>query len=212
MRLAPKPATPRYGATTRRCKIGILGGSFNPPHHGHLHISHEALRRLRLDEVWWLVAPQNPLKPATGMAPLERRLAAAQALLGHEPRIRALALESFFATPYSVETLRFLRQRCPHSRFVWLMGTDNLLAAHRWKNWPRLFAENRIAVFDRPPYIRQRRHAKAALRFARARLPETQARTLMQHAPPVWTMLHIPLRAISATALRQYGKDSALWP
>ncbi len=211
-RLAPTPALPRYGATTARRKIGILGGSFNPPHEGHLHISREALRRLDLDEVWWLVAPQNPLKPRRGMAPLERRVQAATDLLRREPKIRALALEPFFGTLYTVETLRFLRQRCPHSRFVWLMGTDNLLAAHRWKHWPRLFAENCVAVFDRPPYLRQRRHAKAALRFCRARLPEARARTLLKQTPPAWTIVHIPLRAISATALRQHGKDTSLWP
>jgi nicotinate-nucleotide adenylyltransferase len=202
--LAPVPAVPRYGATTARRRIGVLGGSFNPPHHGHLHISLEALRRLGLDEVWWLVAPQNPLKPRVGMAPLAERMTAARHLTRQHRRIKVLDLEVCFATLYSVKTLRYLRQRCPRSCFVWLMGTDNLLTAHRWKHWPRLFAENHIAVFDRPPYLSRRRHAKAALRFARRRVPEQQARLLLHQPSPAWTLLHCPQRLVSSTVLRQY--------
>ena len=132
-------------------RIGILGGSFNPAHDGHRHISLEALKRLRLDEVWWLVSPQNPLKPQEGMAPFEDRIEKAKSVADH-PRIRVTDIEKGFATTYTAETLARLCRRFPNQRFVWLMGADNLSQISRWNRWTRIFHTVPVAVFDRPSY------------------------------------------------------------
>lgn len=207
MRLAPVPATPRHGSSPYRRRIGVLGGSFNPPHAGHLHISDTALRRLRLDEVWWLVAPQNPLKDPQVYRPLAERLAACARLTASRRKIKPLALEQEFATLFTVQTMRFLRQRCPRTQFVWLMGTDNLVSCHHWQQWPRLFSENHIAIFDRAPYIYHRGRCKVATRFRRRFLSEDRAHGLIHRPLPAWTVIHSPLMAISSTLIRQQQQE-----
>jgi nicotinate-nucleotide adenylyltransferase len=128
--------------------VGILGGSFNPAHEGHLHISLLALKLLKLDEVWWMVSPQNPLKSADGMAPLEDRLTEARALVRH-PNIRITDIESRLGTTNTAESLAVLKRGFPKTRFVWLMGADNLKQISRWHQWTRIFNQVPIAVFDR---------------------------------------------------------------
>ena len=185
-------------------RIGILGGSFNPAHEGHRQISLEALKRLRLDEVWWLVSPQNPLKPQAGMAAFQKRIEGAKRVADH-PRIKVSDLESRLGSTFTAETLARLARRLPRLRFVWLMGADNLAQIARWNRWTRIFQTVPIAVFDRPTYSLRALSGRAARRFARARIKESRAERLADMAPPAWVFLHTPLNAISATALRAQG-------
>lgn len=183
-------------------RIGLLGGSFNPAHGGHRHISLEALKRLQLDAVWWLVSPQNPLKPKTGMAPLGERLASARQVIAGHPQLRATTLEAALGTLYTLDTLTALTQRFPRVRFVWLMGADNLAQIHRWADWPRIFHTVPVAVFDRPSYSLRASVAQAAQRFRQARVPERHAGRLAERQPPAWVFLHQPQDPRSATEIR----------
>ncbi len=182
-------------------RIGLLGGSFNPAHDGHRQVCLQALKRLGLDEVWWLVSPQNPLKPVAGMGRLADRLARARAVAAH-PRLRVTALERRLPTALTAETLRALRHWFAGVHFVWLMGADNLGQIHRWTAWQEIFHTVGVAVLDRPSYSFTPVAGKAARRFARARIPERKAGRLASAPPPAWTFLHIPRSALSATALR----------
>ena len=182
-------------------RIGLLGGSFNPAHEGHLHISRMALQRLALDEVWWLVSPQNPLKPTAGMAPLAARLDAAADMARH-PRIRVTDLERQLGTRYTVDTLRALCRRRRDCRFIWLMGADNLGQMPRWKSWTAIFGMVGIAVFARPGYSLKALSGLAASRYARFRLPERAAPRLALDEPPEWVFLKVRLHPASSTAIR----------
>jgi nicotinate-nucleotide adenylyltransferase len=184
-------------------RVGLLGGSFNPAHAGHRHISLEALKRLDLDEVWWLVAPQNPLKPARGMAPFQKRLDAA-AKLAADRRIRVLNLEAKLGTHYTADTLDALRRRFPRTRFVWLMGADNLAQIRRWRRWTDIFDRVPIAVFARPTYCLKGLAELAAKRYAHQRAAPEAARRLAELAPPVWAFLPIRLDTSSATDIRSH--------
>ncbi len=181
-------------------KVGLLGGSFNPAHAGHRHISLIALRRLGLDRVWWLVSPQNPLKPEVGMASLERRLAAAREIAAH-PRIHVGDIERRLGTRFTVDTLRALARRYPGYRFVWLMGADNLVQLPKWRNWTGFMSLVPVAIFDRAPYSYDALAGQAARRFGgcRVRTP----RMLIRMRPPAWCFLRERLEPSSATALRK---------
>lgn len=183
----------------------MLGGSFNPAHDGHRHISLLALQRLNLDEIWWLVSPQNPLKPARGMAPLTKRLANARASARH-PRIRVTDIERHLNTRYTVDTVKALKSRHPNHSYVWLIGADNLLQIPRWKAWEELFGTVAVAVFARPSYSLKALAGQAASRFSVFRLPESQARSLAEKKPPAWVFLRIRLHTASATAIRAGAK------
>lgn len=183
-------------------KIGLLGGSFNPAHEGHRDISLAALAYLGLDEVWWLVAPQNPLKSLSGMAPLDARLAEAQRVARH-PRIHVSDLELRLNTQFTADTLKKVVRKYPQYRFVWIMGADNLAGVHRWKDWRQIFHLVPIAVFDRPTYTYKALAALAARRFACFRAREQAARTLVTSPPPAWTFVHHRLNPISATEIRR---------
>ena len=183
-------------------RIGILGGSFNPAHRGHLDISLKALRQLGLDQVWWLVSPQNPLKSADGMAPFAERLAAARRM-ARNPRIRVTDLEQRLCSRYTAESLKLLRRRFPETRFVWLMGADNLAQITHWRDWQQIFHLVPIAVFARPSYCFKALAAKAARRFARYRLKEGAGRRLATSEPPAWLFVHGRLNPISATEIRR---------
>jgi nicotinate-nucleotide adenylyltransferase len=182
-------------------RIGILGGSFNPAHPGHLHISLQALKRLGLDEIWWMVSPQNPLKPVEGMAPFEERLEAARQVARH-PRIRVTDIEEKLGTFYTADTLAALRRRFPRLRLVWIMGADNLIQIPEWEEWTRIFEAVPIAIFNRPTYSLRALNGKAAQRFRRFRLEPRAARMLVQYAPPAWVFLVGPLHPASATRIR----------
>ncbi|HXV23262.1 MAG TPA: nicotinate-nucleotide adenylyltransferase [Alphaproteobacteria bacterium] len=191
---------PRPRLVPRR--VGILGGSFNPAHEGHLEISRTALRRLDLDQVWWVVSPQNPLKAPEGMASLEERMSSARTL-ARDPRIRVTAIEQDLRTRYTADTLAALRRRFPRTRFVWLMGADNLSDVCRWERWPQIFHGMPVAVLARPSYSLKSLAAKAARRFARFRVPERGARTLAERRPPAWAFVVGRLSPLSATAIRR---------
>jgi nicotinate (nicotinamide) nucleotide adenylyltransferase/ribosome silencing factor RsfS/YbeB/iojap len=195
----------------RHRRIGLLGGSFNPAHRGHLHLSLTALQHLDLDEVWWLVSPQNPLKPVAGMAPFAARLAQARQVAAGHKRIRVTDLENRIGrSRYTVDTLKALRRRFPRLRFVWLMGGDNLVQIRHWERWAEIFRTVPIAVFDRPSYSAKALAALAAIRFARERLSSTSARRLAETKPPAWAFFHTQLDPISATLIR--GRKQILSP
>ena len=197
----PRPAALPPRPVPRR-RIGVLGGSFNPAHDGHLAISREAIRRLRLDRVWWLVSPQNPLKPVSGMASFADRFAMARALAACDPRIVCSDLEQRLGTRYTVDTLRWLQQRS-RARLVWLIGADNLLQLPRWRHWVRLLAMVPIAVFDREPYSYPASAGRVARVYAQRRLRECDATALAEHRPPAWVYLRLRRHQESGTAIRR---------
>jgi nicotinate-nucleotide adenylyltransferase len=196
-RLPPNPHGDR-----RRVRVGLLGGSFNPAHDGHRHIALAGLRLLGLDEVWLMVSPQNPLKPAAGMAAQAQRLASAQALAGDDPRLRATDIESRLGTRFTADSLDRLTTRFAACRFVWLMGADNLAQMTRWARWPAIFGAVPVAVFARGPYSSRALASPAAKRFARHRLAAGQARRLATARPPAWIFLPIRRHPASSTAIR----------
>ncbi len=182
-------------------RVGLLGGSFNPAHDGHIHISQCALKSLNLDQVWWLVSPQNPLKSTEGMAPFEDRLIKAREVVT-DPRIVVSDFEAKAGTQFTTDALDLLLKEYTDTRFVWLMGADNLLEAHRWHRWTAIFNTVPIAVFARPTYSLKALASKAAHRFAEARVAESQASTLVDMKPPAWVYLNIRLHDASATRIR----------
>lgn len=189
-------------------KIGLLGGSFNPAHAGHLHISQQALKRLGLDEVWWLVSPQNPLKPTKGMEKYETRFAKAQEMAA-DARIRVLDIEAREGLYYTIDTLTHLQKIQPRTKFVWLMGADNLSGFHRWRAWREIAQRIPIAVLDRAPYGMRALHQRFAMVFSRFRLGEQKARKLADSLAPAWIYLTIPRSPLSATELRKtLGTDA----
>ncbi len=191
------PGVPRD--TTRR--IGLLGGSFNPAHEGHRHVSLEALKRLGLDEVWWLVSPQNPLKTDDGMEPLAMRLARARQIARH-PRIKVEAPELLLGTRYTLDTVRALGRLYPRARFVWLMGADILPQLVDWQGWRELFAAIPIAAFARPGWGYSALVSAAPRAFARYRIDAEDARGLASRRPPAWCFIPSRRDSHSATAIR----------
>lgn len=189
-----------------RRRVGLLGGSFNPAHDGHLHISTSAVALLRLDEVWWIVSPQNPLKPETDMAPLASRLAEARRVAAGRAEIRVTAIEEELGTRYTVDTMEALRKRHPEIDFVLLAGADILEELPRWHRWERLFGIVPIAIFARKPYSSGALSGPAAQRFAEFRLAEEEAPALAGHKPPAWIFLHIEEHPASASAIRAARK------
>jgi len=182
-------------------RVGLLGGSFNPAHDGHVRISAIARARLGLDRVWWLVSPQNPLKSGGDLADLARRAAAARAL-ARPGYIEVTTLEAAIGARYTIETVTFLRRRYPDVRFVWLMGADNLAIFHRWRAWRAIARTMPIAVIDRPGTGFPAAASRVARLLARRRLDEADAPALATASPPAWLIIHGPLSPQSSTAIR----------
>jgi nicotinate-nucleotide adenylyltransferase len=191
-------AIPSHGDGRR---VGLLGGSFNPPHAAHRAISLFAMKRLQLDSIWWLVSPGNPLKEPGGLHDLGERAEAARRVANH-PRIHVSCLEAVIGTRYTVDTITYLRRRCAGLRFVWIMGADNLAQFHRWESWRRIAAAVPIAVIDRPPQSFRALTAPAAQALAPYRLAERDAGRLANRRAPAWVFLTGMKLNLSSTRLR----------
>jgi len=193
-----RPVLPPYA---RGMRIGLFGGTFDPPHAAHRAACLLAMRRIGLDRVWWLVTPGNPLKDTRGLAPLAARLAAARELARHA-RIDVTDLEADLGITYTFATITYLIRRCPGVHFVWIMGADNLRSFHRWQRWRDIARLVPIAVIDRLGPSLYSTAGAAGQALAWARLPESAARTLPQRRPPAWIYLHGLKSPLSSTALR----------
>ncbi|MEL7465611.1 MAG: nicotinate-nucleotide adenylyltransferase [Pseudomonadota bacterium] len=193
-------------------RIGLLGGSFDPPHEGHVHITRWALRRFRLDQVWWLVSPGNPLKDR-GPAPIETRMAAAEAMFPApgvpDYRIEITDIEAHLGTRYTAETLKGVRRLYPSVRFTWLMGADNLATFHLWQDWRWIMESFPVGVLGRPGSMASAGLSPAARRYRRHRIPKARAARLPSMRAPAWTMLTTGrMSDASSTAIRSAGG----WP
>ncbi len=185
-------------------RIGLFGGSFNPPHDGHRLASLTALKRLGLDRVWWIVTPGNPLKQNGALPDLATRMAAARRIARH-PKIRITGIEAAIGTRYSVDTVTYLMRRCPGVKFVWLMGADNLLQLPRWRRWRELIDLIPVAAIDRPGSTLRALHGSAGAILGSHALREHDARLLPDRRPPAFVYLHGPRSGASSTALRDAG-------
>jgi nicotinate-nucleotide adenylyltransferase len=185
--------------------IGLLGGSFNPPHAAHRMISEVALKRVGLDKVWWIVSPGNPLKRRTDTAPLAERMILCREV-ARNPHIIVTDFEADLASPYTASTLAFLKSRNPLVRYVWIMGADNLASFERWQRWREIFTTVPVVVVDRPGWRLKALASKAARAFAAARVPVREAHGLANRPAPAWTFLTGPLSHVSSTALRSKAR------
>jgi nicotinate-nucleotide adenylyltransferase len=183
--------------------IGLLGGSFDPAHNGHAHITREALKRFGLDAVWWLVSPGNPLKPQ-GPAPLETRMHRAAQVMRH-PRVVVTDIEATLGTRYTAETLEALFGLYPGVHFTWLMGADNLADFHRWERWDDIMRAVPIGVLARPGDRVAARMSPAARAFRFARLPGVRSRLLARSTAPAWCLVNVPMVDASSSAIRAAG-------
>ena len=190
-------------------RIGLYGGTFNPAHAGHRHVSLLALRRLQLDRLWWVVTPGNPLKERGGLAPACERADAARTLARH-PRIDITCFEEDIGSHYTVDTLTYVARRCPSVRFVWIMGADSLGSFHRWLGWRRIAGLMPFAVIDRPGWTLRAAQSRAAMALAPCRIDEGDALLLPALRPPAWTFLHGPRSGLSSSELRKQSRTFAL--
>lgn len=181
--------------------IGLFGGSFNPPHDGHVLVADIALRRLGLDQLWWMVTPGNPLKDNSHLAPLAKRLAMSEAITP-DPRIKVTAFEKTLGENYTARVLARVKARNPHVHFIWIMGADNLAGFHMWQRWQTIARTFPIAVIDRPGATLSYLSSKMARTFDYARIDEDDARSLWKRNAPAWTFIHGPRSPLSSTALR----------
>jgi len=184
--------------------VGLLGGSFDPAHTGHVHITKAALKRFGIDRVWWLVSPANPLK-TRGPAPLDDRLVAARAVMQH-PKVEVTDIETRLGTRYTAETIAALQHVYPAVRFVWLMGADNLAQFHRWQDWHEIMARVPVGVLARPGDRISARMSKAARMYREDRLIGQAAQLLGQATAPAWAFTNLPMSQMSSTAIRAAGK------
>ena len=187
---------------TKVRRVGLLGGSFNPAHDGHLHISSLALKKLKLDELWWLVSPGNPLKSKLGMASLEQRMKVANRVAASNPYIMVSDIEKSFLTCHTVDTVKSLKAEFPQTSFVWVMGADLLTQLPHWKQWRALFKMVPIAIFARPAYSARVLTGKVARHFNRARISRSRIGSLVKMRPPAWAYVRTRLNSQSATNIR----------
>ncbi|WP_142662211.1 nicotinate-nucleotide adenylyltransferase [Paracoccus laeviglucosivorans] len=188
-------------------RVGLLGGSFDPAHPGHVHITEEALRRFGLDRVWWLVSPGNPLKPQ-GPAPLKERIATARNIM-QNPAVHVTGVEVALGTRMTADTIAGLQRLYPRVRFVWLMGADNLVQFDRWDRWSEIAGRVPLGIVARPGWRMPARFSRTARILWRNRIPEGKAMQLADHAPPAWCMINVPMSKQSSTAIRALQRKVA---
>jgi len=188
-------------------KVGLFGGSFNPPHLGHLLVAEIALRRLKLDQLWWMVTPGNPLKNHDDLEALDRRVQLSRDMVS-DPRVKVTAFEAPYGLAYTAETLEFVKKYNPGVNFVWVMGADNLASFHHWQNWQAIASTFPIAVIDRPGSTLAYLSAPMAKKFSRSRLDESDAGQLAMAKPPAWTFIHGPRSNLSSTAIRNARSET----
>lgn len=189
-------------------QVGLFGGSFNPPHAGHALVAEIAMRRLNLDQLWWIVTPGNPLKSTRELAPLAERLAASERI-AEDPRIKITAFEAAYKVRYTADTLALIKARNPGVDFVWIMGADNLRDFHRWQRWREIAMTFPIAVIDRPGATLSFLSSAMAKAFDYARIDEHDAPTLAHRRAPVWTFIHGPRSTMSSTAIRKAAANQS---
>ena len=211
LKVSGRAASHEIPLHTDGMRIGLLGGSFNPPHAAHRAISLFAIKRLKLDRVWWLVTPGNPLKENGGLHDLDARAEAARKM-ADDPRIDISCLESVIGTRYTEDTISYLRRRCSGLRLVWIMGADNLAQFHRWQNWRRIAYQVPMAVIDRPPQSFRALAAPAARALERYRIPESAAGGLADRCAPAWVFLTGMKSPLSSTGLRNPDGSWATQP
>tara|TARA_B100000282_G_scaffold165666_1_gene119944 strand:- start:894 stop:1493 length:600 start_codon:yes stop_codon:yes gene_type:complete len=182
-------------------KIGLLGGSFDPPHEGHVHITKLALKIFNLSKIWWLVCPENPIKSVTP-SDLNSRFLASKKIMKH-PSVVITDLERKLKTKYTFQTLIKLKKLYPSTKFVWLMGADNLINFHHWKNWDWIMKNIPVGVLARPEEQIKAGLSRTAIKFGNYRLPKEKSIILSNYIPPVWTLSTGPMRNISSTEIRK---------
>ena len=202
--LAVQSSYLRMPHVEKRMQVGLFGGSFNPPHAGHALVAEIALRRLRLDQLWWIVTPGNPLKSSRELAPLTERIAASERI-AEDPRIKITAFEATHHVRYTADTLALVKAHNPGVDFVWIMGADSLADFHRWQRWRHIALTFPLAVVDRPGATLSFLSSVMAKTFDYARVDEKDAPLLARMAPPAWTFIHGPRSSISSTAIRNGG-------
>ncbi len=186
----------------RGMAVGLFGGSFNPPHAGHALVAETAMRRLRLNQLWWMVTPGNPLKDHSILAPLEERIALSE-VAAEDPRMKVTAFEAAHRVRYTADTVALVQARNPGVNFVWIMGADSLRDFHKWERWQEIMRSIPIAVFDRPGATLSFLSSKVAKTFDHARIDEEDAPLLARSNPPAWTFIHGPRSPLSSTMLRR---------
>jgi len=188
--------------------VGLFGGSFNPPHEGHKLVAEIAIRRLGLDQLWWMVTPGNPLKSKRSLAPLTERIALSEQI-AQDPKIRVTAFEKTLGSTYTAQVLERIKARNGRVRFVWIMGADNLQDFHRWQNWQKIARTFPIAVIDRPGSTLSFLSSVMAKTFDYARIDENDANTLARARAPAWTFIHGPRSVLSSTAIRRMNGNGS---
>lgn len=181
--------------------VGLFGGSFNPPHAGHALVSEIALRRMRLDQIWWIVSPGNPLKDKRDLAPLSQRIRLCERM-NADRRVRVTAFEAAHHIRYTADTLALVKSRNPGVDFVWIMGADSLRDFHRWQRWREIALTFPIAVVDRPGATLSFLSSVMAKTFDHARVDERDASLLARMTAPAWTFIHGPRSSLSSTSIR----------
>lgn len=197
----PAPRYLRMPYAEKRMQVGLFGGSFNPPHAGHALVAEIALRALRLDQLWWIVTPGNPLKSGRALAPLAERIAMSEAI-AEDPRIKVTAFEAAFNVRYTADMLAAVLALNPGVDFVWVMGADNLAQFHRWQRWRQIALSVPIAVIDRPGSTLSFVSSVMAKTFDYARIDEREAGRLARMRSPAWTFIHGPRSSLSSSAIR----------
>ena len=199
---------PQLFHSRTKLKIGLVGGSFNPAHAGHVHMSRTAYHKLGLDQIWWLVSPQNPLKRFANMANLPDRLAAARDITAATPFIHVIAPEVRLPSNFTYETLKYFQKTMPLARLVWIMGADNLVQFKRWKRYQDIIDLLPIAVIDRPGYSYQAISAGRHLRARRCTASQLRRRLVKTRQDmPGWCFIAGPRHHASATDIRSSREE-----